>query len=47
MSLENLRPSPVMKEFLPIEYKDLVDHGPYTNRDGKDTQTVKVTDMGK
>ena len=45
MSLENLRPSPVMKEFLPVEYRDLVDHGPYNNRNGKDTQSVKVTDI--
>jgi len=36
-----------MKDFLPVEYRDLVDHGPYNNRGGKDSQTVKVTDMGK
>ena len=47
MSLDTLRPSPAMQEFLPTEYKDLVEHGPYTNRNGKDKQTVKVTDMGK
>jgi len=47
MSLETLYPSPAMKEFLPIEYKDLVEHGPYFNRGGKDKQTTKVTDMGK
>ena len=32
MSLENLRPSPAFKDFLPIEYRDLVEHGPYNNR---------------
>tara|TARA_B110000444_G_C18834581_1_gene595209 strand:+ start:846 stop:1742 length:897 start_codon:yes stop_codon:yes gene_type:complete len=48
MSLENLTPSPVMKDFLPIEYRDLVDHGPYSNRTGDGSkQTVKVKDMGK
>ena len=48
MSLENLTPSPVMKDFLPIEYRDLVEHGPYTNRTGDGSkQTVKVKDMGK
>ena len=47
MSLETLFPSPALKEFLPIEYKDLVEHGPYFNRGGKDKQTTKVTDMGK
>ena len=40
MSLETLRPSPALKDYLPIEYKDLVDHGPY----GKQ---MKVSDMGK
>jgi pyruvate ferredoxin oxidoreductase beta subunit len=40
MSLETLRPSPALKEFLPVEYKDLVDHGPYG-------QNKKVSDMGK
>jgi pyruvate ferredoxin oxidoreductase beta subunit len=47
MSLETLRPSPAMANFLPIEYKDLVEHGPYTNRNGSDTQTKKAKDMGK
>ena len=47
MSLETLYPTPAFKEFLPVEYKDLVDHGPYHNRGGKDRQTTKVTDMGK
>jgi pyruvate ferredoxin oxidoreductase beta subunit len=40
MSLETLRPSPALKDFLPVEYKDLVDHGPYGS-------PKKVTDMGK
>ncbi|UCD12223.1 MAG: ferredoxin oxidoreductase [Nitrospinaceae bacterium] len=40
MSFETLRPSPALKEFLPVEYKDLVDHGPY----GKNK---KVSDMGQ
>ncbi len=40
MSLETLYPAPAFKDNLPIEYKDLVDHGPY----GKQK---KVTDMGK
>ena len=40
MSFETLRPSPAFKEFLPVEYKDLVDYGPY----GKNK---KVTDMGR
>jgi pyruvate ferredoxin oxidoreductase beta subunit len=47
MSLETLYPSPALKEFLPVEYKDLVEHGPYFNRGGSDTQTTKVRDMGK
>ena len=47
MSLETLYPSPALKEFLPVEYKDLVEHGPYFNRGGKDKQTTKVSDMGK
>ena len=42
MSLETLRPSPAFRDVLPVEYKDLVEHGPYTNRNGKDTQTVKA-----
>ncbi len=40
MSFETLRPSPALKDYLPIEYKDLVDHGPY----GKNK---KVSDMGQ
>jgi len=40
MSFETLSPSPALKDFLPIEYKDLVEHGPY----GKNK---KVSDMGK
>jgi len=40
MSFETLRPSPALKDFLPIEYKDLVEYGPY----GKNK---KVTEMGK
>ena len=48
MSLENLRPTPAFADVLPIEYRDLVEHGPYTNRGGDGSkQTVKVTDMGK
>ena len=47
MSLETLYPSPALKKFLPVEYKDLVEHGPYFNRGGKDRQTTKVSDMGK
>ena len=34
MSLETLRPSPAFKDVLPVEYKDLVEHGPYNNRKG-------------
>lgn len=40
MSLETLKPSPGYLEYLPIEYKDLVNHGPYGRQ-------VKVTEMGK
>lgn len=40
MSLETLRPSPALKDYLPIEYKDLVEHGPYGKK-------MKVSDMGK
>ncbi|MFQ5449190.1 MAG: thiamine pyrophosphate-dependent enzyme [Nitrospinaceae bacterium] len=40
MSLETLKPSPAFKDFLPVEYKDLVELGPYGRQ-------VKVTDMGK
>ena len=47
MSLKTLYPSPAFKDFLPVEYKDLVEHGPYFNRGGKEKQTTKVTDMGK
>ena len=47
MSLETLRPSPAFRDVLPVEYKDLVEHGPYTNRNGSDRQTVKDKDMGK
>ena len=47
MSIETLYPSPALKEFLPIEYKDLVEHGPYFNRGDSATQTTKVRDMGK
>ena len=48
MSLETLRPSPAFKDVLPVEYKDLVEHGPYNNRKGDGSkQTIKVTDMGK
>ena len=47
MSLETLRPSPAFRDVLPVEYKDLVAHGPYTNRNGSEKQTVKVKDMGK
>ena len=47
MSLETLYPSPALKEFLPVEYKDLVEHGPYFNRGDSATQTTKVRDMGK
>ena len=47
MSLETLYPSPALKEFLPVEYKDLVEHGPYFNRGDSATQTTKVKDMGK
>ena len=36
MSLETLRPSQAMLEFLHVEYKDLVEQGPYTNLNGKD-----------
>ena len=47
MSLDTLRPSPSFKEFLPIEYKDLIEHGTYGNSNGSDSQTVRVKDMGK
>ena len=47
MSLKTLYPSPAFKDFLPVEYKDLVEHGPYFNRGDSATQTTKVRDMGK
>jgi pyruvate ferredoxin oxidoreductase beta subunit len=40
MSLDTVKPSPGFLEHLPIEYKDLVEHGPYG-------QQKKVTDLGK
>ena len=40
MSLETLKPSPGFLEHLPIEYRDLVNHGPYGRQ-------VKVTELGK
>ena len=40
MSLETIRPSPGFEDLLPIEYRDLVKHGPY----GRD---VKASEMGK
>jgi pyruvate ferredoxin oxidoreductase beta subunit len=42
MSLSNLVPAPGYKEWLPVEYKDLIDYGPF-NRE----TPVKVTDMGQ
>mgnify|MGYP004004031627 FL=1 len=42
MAHDNLTPSPGYLEWLPIEYQDLVNLGPY-NREKK----PKVTDMGK
>ncbi len=42
MSLANLTPSPGFHKWLPVEYRDLVEHGPYF-RDKK----PKVSDMGK
>jgi len=42
MSLETLEPSPGYADLLPIEYRDLIEHGPY----GRE-KPVKVTDMGK
>ena len=41
MSLDTVKPSPGFLEHLPVEYKDLVLHGPY----GKPPK--KVTEMGK
>ncbi|MBI4388839.1 MAG: ferredoxin oxidoreductase [Nitrospinae bacterium] len=40
MSLETLRVSPGYEKILPIEYQDLVNHGPYGRQ-------VKVSEMGK
>ena len=40
MSLDTVKPSPGFLDHLPIEYKDLVMHGPYG-------QQKKVTEMGK
>ena len=40
MSLDTVKPSPGFLDLLPIEYKDLVTHGPYG-------QQKKVTEMGK
>ncbi|HAX47135.1 MAG TPA: thiamine pyrophosphate-dependent enzyme [Nitrospinaceae bacterium] len=40
MSLDTVKPSPGFLEHLPIEYRDLVEHGPYG-------QQKKVTDLGK
>ena len=43
MSFENLTPAPGFYEWMPIEYKDLVDYGPYKDPENR----PKVTDMGK
>ena len=43
MSFANITPAPGFYEWLPIEYKDLVDYGPYKNPEKR----PKVTDMGK
>ncbi len=40
MSLETVRVSPGFEKILPIEYQDLINHGPYGRQ-------VKVTEMGK
>ena len=40
MSLDTVKPSPGFLEHLPIEYKDLIEHGPYGEQ-------KKVTEMGK
>lgn len=40
MSLETVRVSPGFEKIMPIEYQDLVNHGPYGRQ-------VKVTEMGK
>jgi len=43
MSFANITPAPGFYEWLPIEYKDLVDYGPYKDPEKR----PKVTDMGK
>ena len=43
MTFENLTPAPGFYDWLPIEYKDLVDYGPYKDPENR----PKVTDMGK
>ena len=43
MSFENITPSPGFYDWLPVEYKDLVDYGPYKDPENR----PKVTDMGK
>jgi len=40
MSLETIRVSPGYEDILPVEYRDLVNHGPYGRQ-------VKVTEIGK
>ena len=40
MSLETIRVSPGYEDVLPIEYRDLVNHGPYGRQ-------IKVTEIGK
>lgn len=40
MSLETIRVSPGFEDILPIEYQDLVNHGPYGRQ-------IKVTEIGK
>jgi pyruvate ferredoxin oxidoreductase beta subunit len=42
MSLGNITPSPGYEKLLPIEYQDLVEHGPYFRE-----KKPKVSDMGK
>ncbi len=42
MSLANLTPSPGFEDWLPVEYKDLVNEGPYFRE-----KKPKVSDMGK
>tara|TARA_B100000686_G_C16799272_1_gene984737 strand:+ start:1789 stop:2664 length:876 start_codon:yes stop_codon:yes gene_type:complete len=43
MSFENITPSPGFYDWLPVEYKDLIDYGPYKDPENR----PKVTDMGK